>query len=70
MRILHRTPPTFSQGVQESFPLILTEAILPVHDVGIKLHLSCLPDDLVHVSGFGGEDIDVLELDLVSQVDV
>jgi hypothetical protein len=31
-------------------------------DVGIKLHLSCLPDDSVHVPGFGEEDTDVLEL--------
>lgn len=50
--------------------MTLTEAILPVHDVGIKLHLSCLPDDLVHVPGFGEEDTDVLKLDVVPHVDV
>jgi hypothetical protein len=28
----------------------------PVHIVGMELNLNCLPDDAIHVSGFGGED--------------
>jgi hypothetical protein len=35
----------------------------------MELNLNCLPDDMVHVSGFSGEDIVVLELDAMSQVD-
>jgi hypothetical protein len=30
---------------------------------------SCLPDDAVHMSGFGGDDAGVMELDAMSQVD-
>jgi hypothetical protein len=27
-------------------------------------HVYCLPDEMVHVEGFGGEDFGVLELDV------
>jgi hypothetical protein len=36
----------------------------------MEFNLSCLPDDTVHVSGFSGEDVGVMELDEVSEVDV
>jgi hypothetical protein len=32
------------------------ELILPVHRVGTELSLNRLPDDAIHVSGFGGQD--------------
>jgi hypothetical protein len=35
------------------------QALLPVHDVGMELNLSCLPDESVHVLEFGGKDLDV-----------
>jgi hypothetical protein len=35
----------------------------------MRLDLSGLPDHLVHVSGFGGQDLGVLELDAMSLVD-
>jgi hypothetical protein len=37
-----------------------TEAILTVHIIGMALNLSCLPDDTILVSGFGGEDAGVV----------
>lgn len=40
-------------------------AILPVHVVGIELHLQGLADELVHTAWFGGEDFGVLELDVM-----
>jgi hypothetical protein len=44
-------------GADERFPgHAQTEAILPVHIVGLELNLSRLPDGSIHVSGFGGED--------------
>lgn len=41
------------------------KAILPVHDVGMKLNLIYLSDDPKHVSGFGGEALNVLKLDIM-----
>jgi hypothetical protein len=38
------------------------DTILPVHVV-LEFNLYCLPDGGVHVSGFGGENGDALELD-------
>jgi hypothetical protein len=39
----------------------------PCYIIGIELHW--LPDDMVHVTGFGGEDAGVMKLDAVSQDD-
>jgi len=44
-------------------------AILPVHVVGMELHLQGLADDLVHTPRFGGEDFGVLELDVMVLVE-
>jgi hypothetical protein len=45
------------QGADKRFPsLAQIEAILPIRIVGMELILSHLPDDAIHVSGFGGED--------------
>jgi hypothetical protein len=41
----------------------------PFHVVGTELSLNCLPDDAVHVSGFGTKDTDFLQLDMTSQID-
>jgi hypothetical protein len=46
-----------------------SEAILPVHVVRVELDLSGFPDQPVHVSGFGGQDLGVLELDMMSPAD-
>jgi hypothetical protein len=35
----------------------------------MQLNLKCLPDQPVHVSGFGGQDFGVLELDTMSPAD-
>jgi hypothetical protein len=43
--------------------------MLSVHNVGMKLNLNCFPDDVIHVSGFGGEAGNVTLLDVVPQVD-
>jgi hypothetical protein len=45
----------------------LAEAILPVHVVWTQIDLKSLPDHLVHVSGFGGQDDGVLEWDTMAQ---
>jgi hypothetical protein len=45
------------------------QAILPVHVVGMELHLQCLTDELVHAAGFGGEDFGALELDVTILVE-
>jgi hypothetical protein len=58
------------QGADKRFPLLAqTEAILPVHILGMELILTLLPDDVIHVSGFGGENGGALCLDAVLQVD-
>jgi hypothetical protein len=41
------------------------EAILPVRVVMMELNRNCLSDS-VYISGFGGDDTGVLELDAVS----
>jgi len=41
------------------------KAILPVHDVGMKLNLIYLSDDPNHATEFGGEAINVLVLDIM-----
>jgi hypothetical protein len=41
------------------------DTILHVHAVMVQLNLNGLPDHLVHVSVFGGEDTGVLELHLM-----
>jgi hypothetical protein len=38
--------------------------------MGIKLNLSHVSDDMIHMSGFGWKDAGVMELDVVSQADV
>jgi hypothetical protein len=64
---LGRGVSTYFKGEDNGFPrLAQTEAILLVHVVLIQLDLNGLPDELVHVSGFGGQDLGVLELDTMS----
>jgi hypothetical protein len=40
--------------------------MLPVHVVWMQLDLNGLPEQLIHVSGFGGQDLGVLEMDMMS----
>jgi hypothetical protein len=50
----------FGEG-DERFPsLAEAEAMLLVHVIGMELNLGPLPDDVMQVSGFGGEDAGVL----------
>jgi hypothetical protein len=57
----------YFKGVDKGFPwLAQTQAILPVLVVRIQLDLGFLPDDPVRVSGFGGQDLGVLELNVMS----
>jgi hypothetical protein len=35
----------------------------------MDLNLNCLPDDAVHISGFGGEYAGVMDLDVVPEAD-
>jgi hypothetical protein len=42
-----------------------TEAIFPLHIIGMEFNLSRLPDSAIHVSGFGGGDGGVVWLDTV-----
>jgi hypothetical protein len=35
----------------------------------MELSPSCLPDEMIHIHGFGGEDTGVKELESVFQVD-
>lgn len=44
-------------------------AIFHVRAVKVQLDLSGIPDHLVHLSGFGGKDTGVQELDLMGQAD-
>jgi len=44
------------------------QAIPPDH-VGMELEFSRLPDDPVHVAGFGGRDFDVLQLAVVFKLE-
>jgi hypothetical protein len=41
---------------------------LSVHIVGMELNLNVLPNDVIHVSSFSGEDGGIVKLDAVSQV--
>jgi hypothetical protein len=43
--------------------------MLHLHTVGLELILNCFPDDVIHISGFGGEAVNVALLDVVPQVD-
>jgi hypothetical protein len=45
-----------------------TEAIFPVHIVGMEFNLSRFKDDTIHVSGICGEDAGVVKLNVVSHV--
>jgi hypothetical protein len=58
----------FLDGADERLPC-LTEAKtnLSVHVVGMELNLNGLPNDVVHVSGFNGEDGGFVEPNAVSQ---
>jgi hypothetical protein len=40
--------------------MIQQEAVLPIHIIGMKLDRSHFPDDVIHVSRFGGEDAGVM----------
>jgi hypothetical protein len=60
---------TYRERVYKGFTCkAWTEAILPVH-VRMQLEPSGLPDHPVHVSGFGGQDLGVLDLDAMSLAD-
>jgi hypothetical protein len=37
----------------------ISEAMLPLHVLEMELNLSHLSDDIIHLSGFGGEDTGV-----------
>ena len=39
-----------------------SQAILPVHTVWVQLKPKCLTDKSVHVTGFGREDLSVVEV--------
>jgi len=45
------------------------QAILPVHVVGLKLSLTHIPDDLVHVVEFGGKNFGIMHLDVMVMVE-
>lgn len=45
------------------------QAILPVHVVGLRLSLTHIPDDLVHVVEFGGKDFGIMHLDVMVMVE-
>jgi hypothetical protein len=36
----------------------------------MELNLNCLPENIIRISGFVGEDAGVMELDVVSKADV
>jgi hypothetical protein len=60
----------YFERVSEEFPRpAQAETILPVHVVRMQLDLSFLPNHPGHVSGFGGQDRGVLELDTMSPAD-
>jgi hypothetical protein len=40
-----------------------------LHITGMELSISHLPDDTIHISGFVGEDIAIMELNVVPQID-
>jgi hypothetical protein len=40
------------------------QAILPVDVFGLEINTRCLPEDLVYVLGFGGEDLNRQGLDM------
>jgi hypothetical protein len=45
------------------------EAVLPVNTVGVHINFIQLPDDMTRMSGFGGENARIMELEIVSQAD-
>jgi hypothetical protein len=45
------------------------EAVVPVHVFRMQLDLIGLPHHPVHISGFGGQDLGVLVLDVMSPAD-
>lgn len=46
------------------------DSIFIVHVVRMEINLYCFPYDSVHVSGFLGQDTDVILEDMMTQVDV
>jgi hypothetical protein len=46
-----------------------TEATLSVDIVGVECNLNGLPDNVVHISCFRGEDESIVELNAMSLVD-
>ena len=56
-----------SEGMNERFPWTAQECAI-LQFGGMEHHLSCLPDEPVHVARFGGEDFGVLELDVMVMV--
>jgi hypothetical protein len=44
------------------------QAILSVHVVELKLSLTHIPDDLVHVVEYGGKDFGIMHLDVMMLV--
>jgi hypothetical protein len=47
----------------------VTEATLSFDILRVEFNLNGLPDNVVHISGFGGEDGRIVELNSVSLVD-
>jgi hypothetical protein len=60
----------FLEGADERLPwLAEAKTNLSVDIVGMELNLNGLPNDVIYVSCFSGEDGGIVKLNVVSQVD-
>jgi hypothetical protein len=53
---------------ERGFHDLLREKLSPCSCYGMEVNLYCFPYDVFHASGFHGQDIVVLKLDIVTQV--
>jgi hypothetical protein len=57
----------FFEGAVERLPRLAgTKPHLSVHIAGMELNLNGLPNDVIHISGLGGEDGGIVKLNVVS----
>jgi hypothetical protein len=45
------------------------QAVLPAHVVGMVFYFNCLHNHSVHVVGFAGQNLSILELDVMAMVE-
>jgi hypothetical protein len=61
----------FLEGVDERFPCLAeSKNSISVYIVGMELNLNGLPNSVIHLSSFSGEDGVIMKLNAVTRVDL